>query len=240
MLRQYLDKAGAFPVEQIPCPHFAQQVDLAAPPAGVLHTTEGNWAGSLAVFKSHYAPHFLLGFDETDKKVRIAQLVPVGFIGAALVTHNWLARVQIEMIGYSQERPWAEDEPTMDALAALMAVCFDEYGIPLQRAWPDTVYGRASASDPHRNQGQFGTVAGWFGHGDCPSPDSHWDPGEFQWSAAFVKAKALRTGFRAPRLPVPPRPCGGLTTLDEDLLYAVMHADGPTKAAILTNLSHGG
>ena len=236
MLRQYLDKAGAFPVEQIPCPHFAQQVDLAAPPAGVLHTTEGNWAGSLAVFKSHYAPHFLLGFDETDKKVRIAQLVPVGFIGAALVTHNWLARVQIEMIGYSQEKPWAEDDPTMTALASLMAVCQAEYGVPLTRAWPDSVYGRANAADPHRNGGQFGKVAGWFGHGDCPSPDQHWDPGAFEWSVAFTTAAQIEAGIPCPPPPAPSRPCGGLTTLDEDLLYAVMHADAATKAAILTNL----
>ena len=56
------------------------------------------------MFQQHFAPHFLLGFDELQKRVRIAQLVQVGTIGAALVTHNDRAIVQVEMIGYSSRR----------------------------------------------------------------------------------------------------------------------------------------
>jgi hypothetical protein len=232
----WLTQAGKYPVEKIGgIPHFNQAVDLTAPRAGVLHTTEGSWAGSLAVFQQRFAPHFMLGYDDAQMKVRIVQLVQLGTIGAALVTHNWLAIAQIEMIGYSKETIWDPDNETLQALASLMAALKDEYGIPLTRAWPDGVYGRANADDPHRNHGEFGKVAGWFGHGDVPSPDSHWDPGDLAWDPIFKAALAIEAG----KQPIPSsvsRPCGPAVSLDEDLLYAVMHADAATKAVILSNL----
>ncbi len=200
----WLAKAGRFDVEHIGgIPHFNQPIDPAAPPTGVLHTTEGGWDGSLAIFKQHYAPHFLVG------PGRIAQLVQVGTIGAALVTHNWVPIVQVEAVGYSKEQLWSFDEATAEAVAALMAACKAEYGIPLTRAWPDGVYGMARAGDPHRNAGQFGHVSGWYGHGDCPSPDSHWDPGALHWSKLFALAGAMPQSSAGPCgiPPVPPRPC---------------------------------
>lgn len=202
-MRQWLETAGRFAVEPVGgIPHFAQQVQAGAPPAGVLHTTEGGHDGSLAVFRRHYAPHFLVSAG------RIEQLVPVGFIGAALVTHNWLALVQVEVVGFSKETPWIFDDATAEAVAALMAACKAEYGIPFSRPWPDGVYGKARANDPHRNGGQFGKIAGWYGHGDIPSPDSHWDPGNLEWSKLFAAAAAV------PHVPRPeplggPRPCAG-------------------------------
>jgi N-acetylmuramoyl-L-alanine amidase len=209
-LRPWLDKAGRFTVEHIGgIPHFSQPVDVDAPRAGVLHTTEGGWDGSLAVFKQHYAPHFMVGVDKSlGGRVRIAQLVQVGTIGAALVTHNWLALVQVEMIGYSQEKLWFPDDETAEAVAALMAVCKAEYGIPLSRPWADGVYGMARASDPHRNHGEFGHVTGWFGHGDVPAPDSHWDPGALEWSKLFARAAAMpeASAGRTPA-PIPPLRC---------------------------------
>jgi hypothetical protein len=54
------------------------------------------------------------------------------------------------------------------------------------------VYGMARATDPHRNQGQYGTVAGWYGHGDVPE-NFHWDPGNLRWSEIFQRAEALKT-----------------------------------------------
>jgi hypothetical protein len=67
----------------------------------------------------------------------------------------------------------------------------------------------ARASDPHRAEGKFGHFAGWYGHGDCPSPDSHWDPGALRWSELFRVASAMPAASAAPTpLPVaPPRPC---------------------------------
>jgi N-acetylmuramoyl-L-alanine amidase/Putative peptidoglycan binding domain len=208
-VKPWLDRAGRFEVEHIGgVPHFSLPVDLDAPRTGVLHTTEGGWDGSLAVFKQHYAPHFLLGMDRSQGRVRIAQLVQVGTIGAALVAHNASAIVQIEMIGYSKETLWRPDEGTAEAIAALMAVCKAEYGIPLSRPWADGVYGVARANDPHRNRGEFGRVAGWYGHGDVPSPDSHWDPGNLEWSKLFALAAAMDS-CAAPTPPPapPPRPC---------------------------------
>lgn len=204
---QWLTKAGDFTVEQIGgIPHFPQSV-IDGCRTGVLHTTEGaSIEGAMSVFKTHFAPHFVLGKD-AHGTVRVQQLVPVGFIGAALVTHNNLAIVQVEMVGFSKEAPWFPDDETAAALAGLMAACRDEYGIPLSRPWADGVYGKATANDPHRNGGQFGKISGWFGHGDVPAPDSHWDPGALQWSRVFAIAAKITANAATPAPPAPPMPC---------------------------------
>lgn len=202
-VRPYLEMAGRFTVEQIPCPHFSQPVDLDAPRTGVVHTTEGHWDDGLAVFKTHFAPHFLVGAG------RIAQLVQVGTIGAALVTHNDHAIVQIEVVSFSKQTLWLPDDTTTEALAALMATCQREYGIPLSHPWVDGDYG-LYGDNPHRHAGKWGVVAGWFGHGDVPSPDDHWDPGALEWSRVFAHAAGMTDVTTAPAWtpPQPPvRPC---------------------------------
>ena len=210
-VKPWLDQAGKFPVEPIPCPHFSQPVDLAAPRTGVLHTTEGPTVeGALAIFRQHYAPHFLVGLD-AHRQVRVLQLVQVGTIGAALVTHNWLAIVQVEIIGFSKETLWRPDDGTAEALASLMAVCKREYGIPLAHPWADGDFGRAG-DNPHRHAGKFGVAAGWYAHGDCPSPDTHWDVGALEWSSLLDRASAMTDILNAPAWappPPPPRPCAG-------------------------------
>lgn len=221
---QWLTKAGDFTVEHIGgIPHFPQSVLDGAPRAGVLHTTEGDSIeGAMSVFKTHFAPHFVVGKDAKGV-VHVQQLVPVGFIGAALVTHNNLAIVQVEMVGFSKETIWFPDAKTATALAGLMAACRDEYGIPLSHPWPDGVYGKATASDPHRNGGQFGKDAGWFGHGDVPAPDSHWDPGALQWSRAFAMAAEITSSAPTPAPVAPPMPCAPT---------AVMSAAATLKVAV--------
>ena len=185
-MKSAISKAGPYDVEQIHAPHFHQQVDLTAPRAGILHTTEGGWDGSLSVFHRHFAPHFMVGLDRG--KAHIAQLVPVGVIGGACRAHNNKAIVQIEMIGFSKETLWRPDEETAKALAALMIVCRDEWGIPLNHPWPESDWGKAG-DNPHRHSGKFGAVAGWFGHQDMPNPDAHWDPGHLDWDYIFNLAK---------------------------------------------------
>jgi hypothetical protein len=194
-VKPWLDQAGRFSISHIGgIPHFNQAVLLDAPRTGVLHTTEGGWPGSLAIFKQHFAPHFMLGFDADAQKVRIAQLVQVGTIGAALKAHNNEAIVQIEMIGFSKEQPWRPDDDTLSALASLMAVCASEYGIPLSHPWADGDFGKAG-NNPHRSSGKYGKIPGWFGHEDCPSPDTHWDPGNLEWSVVLKAAKDLAGGL---------------------------------------------
>jgi hypothetical protein len=139
-----------------------------------------------------------LGFDADAQKVRIAQLVQAGTIGAALKAHNNQAIVQIEMIGYSKEQPWLPDDETIAALASLMAVCASEYGIPLEHPWPDGDFGKAG-KNPHRSSGKYGNLPGWFGHGDCPSPDTHWDPGNLNWSVVLDMAKQMANDIGRPR-----------------------------------------
>ena len=143
------------------------------------------------------------------------------------------------MIGYSKEKLWMPDEETAEALASLMAVCQQEYGIPLSRPWPDGVYGMARASDPHRSEHPLGTVAGWYGHGDCPAPDSHWDPGDLAWGKIFAMAKAVELAAPVPAVPTDlQRPCG-TTDLDSDLITAIASASATTKAAIVKELTGG-
>jgi hypothetical protein len=189
-IRATIDKAGSFPVKWNPAPYHTPSARLDVPRTGVLHTTEGGWDGSEGVFKRHFSPHFMLGYHPATKKVEIEQLLPIGSMGMATKAHDNLAIVQIEMIGFSKEQPWLPDPQTLDALCSLMNVCKDEWGIPLSHPWPDGDYGRAGPN-AHRSSGKLGKVAGWFGHGDMPSPDSHWDPGNLQWSKVFARCAEL-------------------------------------------------
>lgn len=209
-VKPWLDAVGKFTVEHIGgIPHFNQPVDLAAPRSAVLHTTEGSTIeGAMGVFRQHFAPHFVLG-KSTDGGVKILQLVQIGTIGAALVTHNDHAIVQVEMAGFSKETPWLPDDETADALASLMAACQREYGIPLTHPWADGDFGLAG-DNKHRSAGKWGVVAGWYGHGDCPMPDTHWDPGALEWSKIFARAAAMTDETSAaPWTPPaePARPC---------------------------------
>ena len=201
----HLTKAGKFPVEQIGgIPHLNQAVDLSFPRTGVIHTTEkgaaatdaNGWDGALSVFKQHWAPHFLVGAG------RIAQLVQIGTMSAALVSNNVHAIVQIEVVADSQQTLWLPDEPTLDALASLLAACQSEYGIPLAHPFPDGDWGRYG-DNPHRHAGKWGAVAAWYGHADVPSvpghpEEDHWDPGNLRWSALLDRARSMTDILHAP------------------------------------------
>lgn len=204
-MKSWITDAGIYPVEHIIVPHYHQQVDLSAPRAGVLHTTEGGWDGSVGVFERHYAPHFVVGLDRG--KVHIAQLVPVGLIGGACRAHNNKAIVQVEMIGFSKETLWRPDEETAKALAALMRVCHDEWGVPLSHPWQESDWGHAGRN-AHRESGKFGRVAGWFGHQDMPDPDVHWDPGHLDWDYIFNLASGGVVHREQGLLPFSPVPDG--------------------------------
>jgi hypothetical protein len=105
------------------------------------------------------------------------------------------------MIGFSKETPWLPDDETTAAPASLMAVCASEYGIPLDHPWVDGDFGKAG-KNPHRSSGKYGKVPGWYGHGDCPNPDTHWDPGNLRWSVVINMAKEMTNIHSAP--PAPP------------------------------------
>jgi len=152
----------------------------------------------------------MVGFDADAQKVRIAQFVQVGTIGAALKAQNNQAIIQIEMIGFSKEKPWLPGEETAAALASLMAVCANEYGIPLVHPWPDGDFGKAG-SNHHRSSGKYGKIAGWYDHGDCPSPDTHWDPGNLEWSVILDHAKQIVNDLGAPS----PKLAGPVAMLNE-------------------------
>jgi len=203
-LKPILTQAGPYAVNWVPCPFSHDPVQLNLPRTGILHTTEGFFDGALEVFERHYAPHFEVGLYQG--KPRINQLVKVGFIGSSCRAHNDEAIVQIEMVGFAQTTPWyphgrlgRSDGNIVDygdtdiALAHLMIEIEREYGVPLSRPFTDDDWPHAG-HNPNRSAGKFGHVAGWYGHGDMPDPDVHWDPGHLQWSRLFALANSLKGG----------------------------------------------
>jgi hypothetical protein len=189
----WIDKAGEFEVKHLECPHSIEPVRLELPRSGILHTTEGGWRGSFGVFRTHFAPHFMVGYDENNKPA-IAQLVPVGYRASSTRGHNNMALVQIEFVGYSEEKLWLPEPQTLDALCSLMNVCWHQWGIPLSHPWDDGDFGMAG-DNPHRHSGKFGRVAGWYGHGDMPPPDVHWDPGALEWSKVFERCHEIEASI---------------------------------------------
>lgn len=177
----YLTRAGGFTVEQVVCPDYGK-VDAAAPPKGVLHTTEGSFESALAVFRQRNAPHFLVGRDSLNR-VRILQLVRLGRVAGALENHpggvetNRVCRVQVEIAGRSQHASWLPDDAVTDALARLMATLVDAADIPLQH--------HTVGRDPET----WLAVSGWVGHADVPE-NTHWDPGGLKWAELLYRAAA--------------------------------------------------
>lgn len=181
-MKQWLDKAGRYKVDRLSgARRTMQQVDMAAPPKGILHTTEGGWGSSLSVFESRLTtPTFMVGRDD-GRKVRIAQLIPLGEMAAALendrggVETNRVCRVQIEIVAFSQHTLWLPEEPVAKALAALMLELNGEAGIPYRHAVAN------------RNPRSWIPASGWLGHEDVPE-NVHWDPGNLRWDALFALA----------------------------------------------------
>jgi hypothetical protein len=190
---------GKFKIEKIPCPNIGQKVVMSRPAAGVLHTTEGGWDSAMSVFRRHYAPTFLVG------KKRIAQLIPLGIMGSTLEnssggddTNRW-ARVQIETVGFSKDKPYVFDVGTMDALASLLATLKVEAKIPLTRPYPDKMPGLpwATTNFVRRRDGRWGDVSGWFGHVEIPE-NKHWDPGALKWTQLLTQARKRLPGNEPP------------------------------------------
>jgi hypothetical protein len=194
-MKTKITKALSFDVLQLPCPHYPGMANLSSARTGILHTTEGHWDDAMDVFREHYAPHFLVGMK--GGKGAIAQLLEIGVTGMACRGHNAAAIVQVEFVGYSEESLWLPgktkrnpDAAALDALASLMEVCWEEWGIPLTHPFSDDQWPRYG-KNPNRTAGKLGKVAGWYGHGDMPFPDVHWDPGHLQWTAVFQRAHEL-------------------------------------------------
>jgi len=194
-MKAALTSAGHYHVEQANCPATGP-VNLKAPRAGVLHTTEGAFESAYNEFKTKFAPHFLLGRDKTGK-VRIVQFVWLGHYASALENHaggvetNTIAVAQIEVAAFSKQTPWHLDAAVTDALASLLAELHTECDIPLTRPFPDKMPPPpwAVESFSRRHAGKWGKTAGWYGHVEIPE-NSHWDPGAYQWSQLLRAAEA--------------------------------------------------
>ena len=192
---------GGRKIEHIPCPNPGGSVDMSAPPAGILHTIEGNLESGIGVFRQHFAPHFALDGSQ------IVQLLPLGSFGCACenraggVETNRLARAQIEVAGSSSTKPWLPDPATAEALADLLATLEHAADIPLKRPFPDAMPPQpwATTTFSRRKSGKWGKTAGWFGHVELPE-NEHWDPGAFQWKKVLAAARAISKGGKAPMI----------------------------------------
>jgi hypothetical protein len=152
----------------------------------------------MSVFRRHYAPHFMVGRD--GARVRIVQFCPLGSAGAALrntaggvETNRW-ARVQIELVGFSQRTLWRPDPGVLKAYAALLYELRDSAGIPLRYV-----------ANPSRSAVTWRNGSGWFGHAGVPEND-HWDPGVMDWQALLKSAAAFAPVVHAGHEPVKPKP----------------------------------
>jgi hypothetical protein len=201
--------AAGHKVEHMPMPHPAARVDWRVPAQGVMHTIEGSLESGLGVFRHHYSPTFTVG------PGRIIQHIPLGFIAAALEhtayppTNGW-ARAQIEIAGFSREKPWKPDAKTLDSLAHLLAALSLQQvaGIPLTRPFPDAMPPGpwAFSGFIRRRAGVWGRTSGWYGHVEIPQ-NSHWDPGALVWSHVLARARVIRAQSVKPTKPrVIPRP----------------------------------
>lgn len=165
------------------------KLSLQQQPNGVMHTTEGHWAGSMNVFTGTGTPTFMVGWDVADSNngkgdgpFRLAQFMPIGEMALTLVNDaggtetNREALVQIEVIAFSKRDPWMFDTKTKEVLASLLDRLEEVCDIPLQRA------GNGS-----RSVSLWDGKAGWFGHGEVPE-NGHWDPGALKWAELFAAA----------------------------------------------------
>lgn len=197
----WITHAGPYPVTHVQVPCYDVNVDQGVPPKGVGHTTEGDWAGAMSVFRQHYAPTFMVGRDTTGQ-VRIVQFCALGKIGGALVnlaggveTNAW-ARAQIEMVAHSHPTAWQADPGVMAAFEALLYTLRDVAGIPLVHITNDS-----------RNPTVWHDKSGWFDHRGVPE-NSHIDMQAFRWNVALNGATRFAPVVEpgAPEKPAKPTP----------------------------------
>jgi peptidoglycan hydrolase-like protein with peptidoglycan-binding domain len=169
------------------------------------HTTEGFGIEGAwnTLNQKHSAPTFIAGED------RIIQTRPLGTQGAALLggrATNGLCEVQVEIIGFSQQKLWQLRPQDFRSAVALMAFCKSVLKIPLTRPaqWPDDLSdmkGEILATS-HNSRRKSGIVkAGFKGiamHLEFPL-NNHWNCGALNWTELIAAAEGLING-----VPVPP------------------------------------
>lgn len=189
---------------------------------GCLHTTEGSSvSGALVILAKNFdASHFVVGED------RIVQCRPLGVQAAALHSpQNQFAEIQIECVGFSQQKLWMFDDwarhtylagnkqvpipipkgSTLKPLVALMAWAVQNRNIPLVRpsvSWKDDmgdVKPYPSSNNNRRTSGVWPNVKGWYGHLEVANqqPSWHWDPGALSYAGLFAQVQALLGGIHS-------------------------------------------
>ena len=172
---------------------------------GGLHTTEGNsLKGAIAAMeaglKKHQpsdACHFICG------EGRIVQTRPVGVQAASMRDPaNRRLYVQIENVGFSQQRPWRLDDSTRKPLVALLAYCATNFDIPLEVPLnfsddcsdiKGAIWATASCARRKKMEAIWSTAKGWILHLEAPW-NIHWDCGAVDRSVMLKEAELLING----------------------------------------------
>jgi hypothetical protein len=191
-----------FPVEKNEIPRSGGRPYLPneGPLNLILHTTEGSTvAGALATLDQNVDPsHFVVG------QGRIIQLRPVNAQAAALHDPMNVSCIQVEIVGFSQEKPWLPEDDTLEPLVGLIAYLSQNLNIPLVVPYDDWVDDLSdcplpwAANNKRRKQcaPTYPKPYGVYGHIDIPNqqPSYHWDPGCLQISVILQKAQAYIAG----------------------------------------------
>ena len=223
----WLTHAGPYKIEHVPCPHPGL-LDNAAYKhrKGVQHTTEGaTIEGALSRFLHEMVGStFIVGRD-SKKKARILQLVTLGYAAAALQhtrapQTNGLAIAQIELVGFSQTRPWDPDAVVLDMLAALYWQLEQSCGIPLKHI-----------SNPTRSSSVWVAAEGWLGHVDVPEND-HVDPRALRYGDVFERARRfdLKSVHPKPKAKIKPRPRPKAVAPGTAIMLLRAHRTAPAAA----------
>jgi len=178
-------------------------VDEDSPPKGVGHTTQTDDLPSYGEGQRD-APTFTVGPRKVWQHRALMKGCGTLQNDAGGTQTNTLARIQIEIIGFSSRTSWLPDSSfQVDALAAIKELAHDELDVPRQHVWPDKQDGSVDdmAQEAYvRRQSKFPQQAGWYAHVEIPEND-HWDWGSLRWDdlqggADMVEALAFVERFK--------------------------------------------
>lgn len=154
----------------------------------IWHTTEGSSVdGAVATLRGNFsAPHFVVG------PSRLVQMRPLWAEAATVRGDNSIAW-QVEVVGFSQTKPWLPGPDTRKVIVELLGFFERRLSVPLKRpdGWLDDcsdITGTwATEGNSRRLSRRAPNFAGHVMHLEWPG-NTHWDQGAITWARLFEEA----------------------------------------------------